>query len=116
MASKKPVAPPPDTRPTCLSFFLDTLAGDPSPTPEVVEQGAKAASQAAAAKALNVQMERFLVVPLRSSTVRFFVNLSEALADAAEIVPLVLLIPDVVRANIATAKANYNRTCKPAFP
>ncbi len=111
-----PPPPPPDNRPTCGSVLLNDLFGTTSsPTGEVVEQGAKAASTAAAAQALKHEVERGLVVPLRSSTVRLFVTASELLGFVAEVAPLGFGIYEVGKADLATFEANRSGACRPGF-
>jgi hypothetical protein len=72
-------------------------------------------SSAAAAKSLTIQMERVLVVPLKSSTIRFWEGLSGALGIAAELTPWVAAGMQIIPAQYQAVKRRLQGTCRGGF-
>jgi len=115
-------APPPgphkpaDTRPSCGSVYLDALAGSNSKRmADTGKQAVEAGSFAAAAESLNYQMEKLLIMPLKSPYVRLYENASSLLAEVSEVVPLVFATYTFSRADFAVAKARIKGACRPGF-
>ncbi len=116
--SAPPPAPkkPADTRQSCGSVYLNALAGsNTTDQAETAKQVAEAGAGAAVAESLNWQMERLLVVPLRSPYVRLFENTSSLLVEMSEVVPIGFATYSFVRADFAVAKARVNGACRPGF-
>lgn len=84
-------------------------------TGEALKQGAEAGSTAAAAKALQIEIERGLVVPMRSSTYRFWSGAAELLGEVAEIVPIGFATVDAAKGLFAVAKSRFAGGCTPGF-
>lgn len=89
--------------------------GEDSPTSDIAEQLLKVGASAAAAKSLMIQMERLLVVPLRSSTVRFWEGLSSWLGVGAELTPWAAASMLIIPAEYQAVKGSLKGTCRAGF-
>jgi hypothetical protein len=76
---------------------------------------AEAGAGAASAASLNWQLQRLLVVPLRSPYVRFFENASNLLGGLSEVAPLVFATIAFAKADLAVLNARIKGTCRPGF-
>jgi len=118
----KPPPPQPDTRPYCADIFSDALLGgllgsgaSTYAKGEAAEQALQAGSQAYAAKALEHQIERRLVVPLRSSIVRRLFLGARALGFVAEMVPWGVAAYEILPAEYQSVKAAVKGECRGVF-
>ena len=94
-------------------MFVSGPTGEaPDPTGEAVENAAKAGAGAAAARATKLELERHLVMPLKSSTFRVFSYLAEGLEFAGEVTPIGFAARDVFPAEYKSAKANVTGQCQ----